>query len=178
MRLAIFVFSLIAFASFAQAKTPEVNLDAHRILTCPADDIYCKSLTVPPVEENVWEKLDFERAVDGDTFVASGRRIRVWGINAPERNAPAYLAAKMLLEALVKDGHLTCKLVDIDRYQRSVMHCLVDGRDIGSMIVQMGMATDYRRYSGGYYQIEEEAAKAQLRGIWKDFPTEDGPNNP
>ncbi len=37
------------------------------------------------------------------------------------------------------------------------------------MIVQMGMATDYRRYSGGYYQIEKEAAKAQLRGIWNDL---------
>lgn len=178
MRIVLFIFALTAFASFSQAKKPEVNLNSQRILTCPADDIYCKSLTVPPVEESVWEKLDFERAIDGDTFVASGKNIRVWGINAPERKAPAYLAAKMLLEALVKDGQLTCKLVDIDRYQRSVMHCLVDGRDIGSMIVQMGMATDYRRYSGGYYQVEEEAAKHQLRGIWKDFPPEDPSDKP
>jgi endonuclease YncB( thermonuclease family) len=47
------------------------------------------------------------------------------------------------------------------------------------MMVQMGMARDCAKYSGDYYQFEEDIAKKEKRGIWAG--AEDGktaPNNP
>jgi endonuclease YncB( thermonuclease family) len=49
---------------------------------------------------------------------------------------------------------LSCKFIEVDRYGRGVLHCQADGLDVGSMMVQMGMAKDYRKYSGGYYTDE------------------------
>ena len=46
-----------------------------------------------------------------------------------------------------------------------VMHCTSDGNDVGSMMVQMGMAWDYSKYSGDYYQFEEDLARKEKRGI-------------
>lgn len=114
--------------------------------------------------------LVYERTVDGDTFVASGRKIRVWGINAPEKGTPEFFAATLLLESFIKDEKLDCIFIEKDRYQRDVMHCQVDGLDIGSAMVQMGMAKDYKKFSGGYYSREEEEAQDKKRGIWAVNP--------
>lgn len=118
--------------------------------------------------EKVYDVLSLERVVDGDTIIASGRKIRLWGIDAPEKNEPHYLAAKLMLESLLDDGTLTCKFIEKDRYERDVMHCLVDHSDLGSMLVQVGVAKDYKRYSGGYYQHEQAIAQSKNLGVWKD----------
>lgn len=112
--------------------------------------------------------LQLERVIDGDTIVASGKKIRLWGIDTPEKGDPLFGVAKLFLESLLKNGDLTCKFIEQDRYKRDVMHCLISGSDIGSMMVQMGMAEDYESYSGGYYQAEQELAKAHKRGLWKN----------
>jgi endonuclease YncB( thermonuclease family) len=105
--------------------------------------------------------------VDGDTFVADGRTIRVWGIDAPERGDPVFLASKMYMEVILENAReLRCKFIDVDRYGRDVLHCQADGLDIGSMMVQMGMARDYRKYSGGYYAEEERLARDEDERIW------------
>ncbi len=109
-------------------------------------------------------KLDY--VIDGDTIVADGIKIRLWGIDAPEKKSIYFLPSKMLLEVILSDRTLTCKFIEKDRYKRHVMHCLIDGRDIGSMMVQVGMARDYSKYSGDYYQYEEDLAKSKGLGIW------------
>lgn len=116
-------------------------------------------------QEPFFQKISFERIVDGDTFVGSGKKIRLWGVNAPEKKDPNYLAATWYLESLLKEGNLTCKFIEKDRYQRDVMHCLNGQSDVGSLLVQMGLAKDYARYSGGYYQTEQAEAQAEQRGI-------------
>ena len=77
--------------------------------------------------EVVFRTMNFECIVDGDTFVADGKKIRLWGIDAPEKGDTYYTAAKIFLETMINDGELTCKTVDVDRYQRDVMHCFIDG---------------------------------------------------
>ena len=108
------------------------------------------------------------KVIDGDTIEASGRTIRLWGIDTPEKGEPVYLAAKMFLESLISEGELRCKFIEKDRYSRDVMHCTIDGSDIGSMMVQTGLARDYSKYSGDYYQHEEDLANREHYGIWKD----------
>jgi len=101
--------------------------------------------------------------------VAGGKTIRVWGIDAPERGDLAFLASKMYMEVLLENAReLRCKFIDVDRYGRDVLHCQADGLDIGSLMVQMGMARDYRNYSGGYDAEEERLARKASAGIWKD----------
>jgi endonuclease YncB( thermonuclease family) len=94
------------------------------------------------------------RVVDGDTFKLSGQSqsIRVWGLDAPERNKAGGSAATAALNALISGQTLSCVVVDIDRYQRLVGQCfLPDGRDITAAMIMTGTATEYCRYSKGYY---------------------------
>jgi micrococcal nuclease len=94
------------------------------------------------------------RVLDGDTFklVGQSQSIRVWGLDAPERNKSGGSAATAALKALISVQTLRCAIVDIDRYQRLVGQCfLPDGRDITEAMIMTGTATEYCRYSEGYY---------------------------
>jgi endonuclease YncB( thermonuclease family) len=94
------------------------------------------------------------KILDGDTFTLSGesRRIRVWGLDAPERNHPGGSAATATLRNLISGKVLRCQLRDMDRYGRHVAQCfLPDGRDIAAEMIRAGVATEYCRYSRGYY---------------------------
>lgn len=62
-------------------------------------------------------------------------------------------------------GGKRCKFINADRYGRDVLHCQADGLDIGSLMVQMGMARDYPKYSSGYYAEEERLARDEGRGF-------------
>lgn len=108
----------------------------------------------------------FERVIDGDTFVASGERIRLWGIDAPEKNEPEAYAAKLYLEVLLENGQLACDFLYKDKYQRNVMKCSSNGHDIALDMVKMGMAKDYEKYSKGYYSAAQKEARDARIGIW------------
>ena len=45
--------------------------------------------------------VELERVIDGDTFAGSRRKIRLWGIDAPEKDEPEYLAATLYLEVIL-----------------------------------------------------------------------------
>ena len=94
------------------------------------------------------------KVIDGDTFTLKGvsRHIRVWGLDAPERGDPGGPAATSALRGLISGSTLRCEVRDIDRYGRYVGQCFLgDGRDIAAVMIQVGVATEYCRYSGGYY---------------------------
>ena len=94
------------------------------------------------------------KILDGDTFTLSGesRRIRVWGLDAPEWNHRGGAAATATLRGMISGKRLRCAVFDIDRYGRLVAQCfLPDGRDIASEMIRSGAATEYCRYSRGFY---------------------------
>lgn len=91
---------------------------------------------------------------DGDTFTLKGisRRIRVWGLDAPEWNHPGGSTATATMRRMIAGKTLRCDLRDVDRYGRLVIQCsLPDGRDIAAEMIRIGAATEYCRYSRGYY---------------------------
>ncbi len=91
---------------------------------------------------------------DGDTFSLRGveRPIRVWGLDAPERDERGASAATSTLRRLISGQSLTCRVRDIDRYGRIVGQCfLPDGRDIAAQMIAAGVAREYCYFSGGYY---------------------------
>jgi endonuclease YncB( thermonuclease family) len=95
------------------------------------------------------------RIVDGDTFWISSKdvRIRVWGLDAPERDTPAGPTATAALSRLISGQTLTCRQRDIDRYGRIVGQCfLADGRDITSAMIASGTAKEFCRFSRNHYR--------------------------
>jgi endonuclease YncB( thermonuclease family) len=91
---------------------------------------------------------------DGDTFTLKGysRRIRVWGLDAPEWNRPGGMAATVRMRGLISGQTLRCVLRDTDRYGRYVAQCrLPDGRDIAAEMIRSGAAREYCWFSKGYY---------------------------
>lgn len=94
------------------------------------------------------------RVIDGDTFTLQdeSRRIRVWGLDAPEWNRPGGSDATVTMRQLVGGKNLHCNPRDIDRYGRIVAQCfLPDGRDIAAVMIRAGVAKEYCRFSRGYY---------------------------
>jgi endonuclease YncB( thermonuclease family) len=121
----------------------------------------------PVLDTTNFQEIKYERTIDGDTFVGNGRTIRLWGIDAPEEDSRFGFAAKLMLQTLINEGDLKCRTINIDKYDRYVMHCLIDTIDVGSMMVQMGTAKDFPECSGGYYQEEQNAAQSKSLVIWK-----------
>ncbi len=114
------------------------------------------------------------RVVDGDTLELDGRKVRLFGIDAPELDqtcdADGQLwacgaEARAALAQIVAQRRLVCEVRDVDRYGRDVAVCSAGGADVAGLMVQQGMAMAYRRYSGRYV-AEEAAARAAGLGIW------------
>jgi endonuclease YncB( thermonuclease family) len=108
------------------------------------------------------QTLTFEKVIDGATIVASGKTIALWGVKALDPAEPASFAANLYLETMLGKGGLSCEEKSAEG-DRRVMHCYSDGADVGSLMVQMGLA----RAADPYYQAEETYAKAQHRGVWR-----------
>jgi endonuclease YncB( thermonuclease family) len=93
--------------------------------------------------------------VDGDTLKGCGVRVRIWGIQAPERHDPAGPAATRTMAVLVRGRVVQCRPAPSgqrqDRYGRLVAQCFADGRDLAAEMVRQGQAVDWPRYSRGFY---------------------------
>ena len=127
------------------------------------------------VAASAWAGEPPVRIVDGDGLTIGELRVRLWGIDAPEldqtceRGGSEYacgVIAREVLRGLVADDKPACRTVNRDRYGRIVARCTVAGHDLGSMMVNAGWAVDYRRYSSGTYQLEQERAQDAGRGLW------------
>lgn len=106
------------------------------------------------------------RVIDGDTLQIDDKRVRLWGIDAPERAQSQGPAAIAYLQRLVSAANVTCHQLDKDKYGRIVAQCTVGRDDIGRRLVANGHALDYPRYSRGHYRDAEAAAREQRLGIW------------
>lgn len=118
------------------------------------------------------------RVIDGDTLEINGQRIRLWGIDAFERNqwcqspsgvGGAYncgMQATVAMEELTRNRHIRCVQKDTDRYKRVVAQCFAGALDIGKLLVLQGWAFDYTQYSHGAYRDVQEGAHEAKRGAW------------
>lgn len=114
------------------------------------------------------------RIVDGDSLVIDGVKIRLHGIDAPERNQTCGVdpdrwdcgreSTKALTE-MIDRTPVTCHERDVDRYGRIVAVCTVGEVLLNSRMVSEGWAVAYRRYSMDYV-AEEQQARTAKRGMW------------
>jgi endonuclease YncB( thermonuclease family) len=116
------------------------------------------------------------RAVDGDSLDIAGERVRLMGIDAPELHQTCRdaadddyacgRAAAQALAGLIAGRSVTCTPLDHDRYDRDVVRCTVDGRDLGEAMVRAGHAVELARFSHGAYTEAQRDARAARRGLW------------
>lgn len=95
-----------------------------------------------------------KRVVDGDSLYVAGleTQVRLFGVDAPERDDPGYSEAKVTLTRLVLNNSVSCKQVDEDRFNRVVARCfLPDGTEVNQAMIDSGTAREYCRYSKGLY---------------------------
>lgn len=118
------------------------------------------------------------QVADGDTItvldaVNTQHRIRLQGIDAPERAQPFSNLSRQHLAGLVAGKTVKVIWNKRDRYGRIVGTVLVDGRDASLEQVKAGLAWHYKYYANEqspderqrYAQAENEAQAKKL-GLW------------
>ena len=93
------------------------------------------------------------RVTDGDTLVVldvtkTQHKIRLQGIDAPERGQALGTKSKEHLSELVAGKTVVVDYNDYDRYQRVLGKVLVGGEDVNLEQVEAGMAWHYKKYQG------------------------------
>lgn len=91
------------------------------------------------------------RVIDGDSFACDGNlRIRLWGVDSPERHTPEGPAATRALSNITRGQTLVCKAKG-HSYDRTVAQCWIGRMDVGGEMVRRGQAVDLPKFSHGYY---------------------------
>ena len=112
---------------------------------------------------------------DGDTINISNNKIRLHGIDAPEKkqkcikNAKEYncgvVATEMLIKKINKNIVKCLTQKNKDRYNRFIGICFVEQKDLNKWMVRNGHAIAYKRYSKDYI-LDETFAKTNKLGLW------------
>lgn len=136
-----------------------------------------------PFPAQAWQGTVLSVA-DGDTVTVAVHGnpempviIRLYGIDAPEKDQPGGQDARARMEELAPVGKaLEVIPFDTDRYGRSVA-LLMDGKTcLNREMIDSGMAWTYTRYCKARFcrlwQSAQDKARNARKGIWKaDNPT-------
>ena len=102
-------------------------------------------------------------------------RVRLSGIDAPEKKQAFGNVSKQTLSDLVFSREVVVEWRKKDRYGRIVGKVLVDGIDMDLKMVTAGMAWHYKQYAKEQsatdresYASAEDAARAKRVGLWRD----------
>ena len=139
-----------------------ISVCSHLLISCePAQ-------TIPSAEI----RLTVYKIIDGDSFEgrANGQnyRIRLFGIDAPEKGQDFYQKSKDRLGQLCKEGPIIIKIRNKDYFGRWVADgYTVKGEFINQTMVREGLAWHFTKYSKDptLKKLEREARNAQI-GIW------------
>lgn len=130
-----------------------------------------------------FEKLEFLRVVDGDTFwvtnLRDGRewKVRLWGVDAPNTKECYFDEATRILDNELVGKKITYERFGYDGYGRILAKVYVDGVNLEETLVATGAAVAYdafevhdelkpsEEYVANLKKIEEKAKEEKL-GIW------------
>ena len=117
---------------------------------------------------------------DGDTVTVldatkTQHKIRLTGIDAPEKMQPFGRRSKSSLSDMVYLKQVTVETDKKDRYGHNLGTVLINGKDANLMQIERGMAWWYRTYQRDQsandrrlYEAAEATAKAKKVGLWAD----------
>lgn len=117
---------------------------------------------------------------DGDTITVldssnTQHKVRLSGIDAPEKSQPFGQRSKQSLSDLVFGKAVTVETTKRDRYGREVGKVLTGGLDVNLEQVRRGLAWHYKAYEREQpvedrttYSTAEQEARAARIGLWAD----------
>lgn len=131
--------------------------------------------------------------IDGDSIKLAGTKIRIHGIDAPEREQECTSGdqrvyrcgqvARDVLRAVIGGGPIMCEERDVDQYDRVVAQCWRAemepqgyGRqiDLARAMVRSGWALAFEKYSRAYV-TDQQFAQQNGNGLWAgnfEMPTD------
>ena len=106
-------------------------------------------------------QVDVVRVIDGDTVViASDERVRLIGVDTPEKGQCGFDEAKQALMKLLASGTATFysgTTSDKDKYDRLLRYIEVEGIDVGLNLISNGFATARYDSRDGYGPHDRES---------------------
>lgn len=117
---------------------------------------------------------------DGDTVTVLDAtntqfKIRLMGIDAPEKKQAFWQNSKEHLSQMVFNKQVSVEYTKKDKYGRTVGKVIVDGVDANLEQVKAGLAWHYKQYQReqsaediAVYVLAEELARNESKGLWAD----------
>jgi endonuclease YncB( thermonuclease family) len=117
---------------------------------------------------------------DGDTLTLldatnTQHKIRLAGIDSPEKSQPFGQVCKKSLSDLAYDHVATVETTKLDRYGRAIGKVWVDSQDVNLEQIRRGCGWHYKKYQNEQslddrlsYNSAEESARANRVGLWAD----------
>jgi len=150
------------------ARTDKLNIDSTVRITNIEEPV--------KVDTTLQEMPSFKviGIIDGDTYdILDGKkviRVRMDGIDAPEKGMPYNKVSKKYLSDLIYDKIIQVKMGEIDKYGRTIAQTyLLDGTDVSLEMIRAGLAWHFKKYSSNeqYSKTEVDARENKL-GLWKE----------
>ncbi|QBL10998.1 thermonuclease family protein [Campylobacter helveticus] len=138
-----------------------------------------QSFTTFLAQKNLEKELTgkVSRVIDGDTIELLVKqedikqspkiKVRLFGIDAPEKKQAFGKEAKEYLSSLILDKEVILIINDKDKYQRTIGTILLNEKDINKEMVKNGYAWAYESYSTKYLAQQADAQMFKL-GLFKD----------
>lgn len=111
---------------------------------------------------------------DGDTIEVMhngiAERIRLYGIDCPEKGQPFGKAAKHFTSQMAFDKYVEVSVKDTDDYGRTVAVVLYKNISLNEELVRNGLAWWYDKYASDDLVLRElqNYAKSKSVGLWRD----------
>ena len=123
------------------------------------------------------------KVIDGDTIKIKKKKIRFFGIDAPEKKQkcrkawltisfitinkdyPCGEISTLKLKNKINNKFITCKSTNKDKYKRFIAECFKGKTNINRWMVRNGHAVVYKKYSKKYLAAENLARNEKL-GLW------------
>lgn len=117
------------------------------------------------------------RVADGDTLTIATsqgpRKIRLNGIDAPERHQPFGEQSRVSLTDLTEGRTIEATCAKVDRFGRDVCKVRRGDLDVGLEQIRRGLAWHFKRYADeqsssdrAAYAAAEDQARRERRGLW------------
>jgi len=113
--------------------------------------------------------INVTRAIDGDTLETNDFKVRLLGVNTPEKSQRYYEEAKNYLKEL-EGKEVELEKHGEDKYGRELGYILSDKILINRKILEKGLGSLYYYEKDAYFsdmKKAEESARKKEKGIWK-----------